>query len=69
MPLTLAQKFDALHAAEDTVRKALGDLVDASTGESIPPDGFVVDLASGLVFSNAAGKVVRKKATVIPAKS
>lgn len=63
---TLTQKFDALHAAEDSVRAALADLVDVSTGESIAPGEVAFDAATRSIFTNESGRCVRKRAQVIP---
>lgn len=63
---TLPQKFEALHAAEESVRKALADLVDASTGEAIAPGEFAFDVTTRSVFTNEAGKCVRKRTQIIP---
>lgn len=65
MALTLPQKFDALHAAEDAVRKALSDLVDPATGEAIATGEFAFDAASRSVFTNESGRCVRKRAQII----
>ena len=67
MARTLAQKFEALHAAEESVRAALADLVDAGTGEAIAPGEFAFDVHTRSVFTNEAGRCVRKRTQVIPA--
>lgn len=69
MSLTLTDKFAVLHAAEDTVRKARADLVDATTGEAIPPGEFRQDGATGAIWLNDKGTPTRLKVPVVPAKS
>jgi hypothetical protein len=62
---TLSQKFDALHSAEDAVRAALADLADAGTGESIAPGALAFDPASGSLFTNEGGRIVRKRVQIV----
>lgn len=66
---TLAQKFDALHAAEESVRKAYADLTDPSTGEAITAkDAPTVDNKTGRVFWIADGKLVNRKGNFVGEK-
>lgn len=66
---TLAQKLDALHVAEEGVKKAYADLTDPSTGEAItaesPP---VVDEKTGRIFWVANGKLVNRKGNFVGGK-
>jgi hypothetical protein len=63
---TLPQKFDNLHTAEESVRAALADLVDPSTGEAIAPGEFAFDATTRSVFTNETGRCVRKRVQIIP---
>lgn len=67
MGLTLDQKFDRLHKAENDVRAARADLVDSSTGEAVLPGEPVFDASTKQVYMNENGKLAWSKPRVVQA--